>query len=386
MYVKSHATKGSAFSDPPSTTGDVYQDEWINHLVKTFGKAADGGVRFYAMDNEPDLWADDTHVDVHPVRPGYDSMLQNFLEYAKAVKAVDPTSQITGPVVSGWSGYWFSALDRGDDGFGSHADRNAHGGMPLIPWFLDQVHKADQASGKRTLDVLDIHYYPQAQGIMQDKIDKNTSALRLRSTRALWDPTYEDESWIARTEVKQPNLIPRMKAWIDQYYPGTKLGITEWKWGAEGSMNGALAIADVLGIYGREGVYLANYYTNPPLGSPGLNAFKMYRNYDGHDTTFGDVSVSAQSSASDKLAVYASEDTHSNQLKLMILNKSDREQVAGTINLQGGALANTAKVYGFSNATGLNITQLADAQVNGSSVSYSFAPYSITLLVLDKAR
>jgi hypothetical protein len=151
-------------------------------------------------------------------------------------------------------------------------------------------------------------------------------------------------------------------------------------------MNGALAIAEVLGIYGREGVYLANYYTNPPLGSPGLNAFKMYRNYDGHDSTFGDMSVSAQSSDGEKLAVYASEDTHSNQLKVMVLNKSDREQIAGSISLQGGNFASTAKVYGFSNATGLNITPLADAQVSGAKVNYTFPPYSITLLVLDKGQ
>lgn len=384
--VKSHARKGSAFADPPSTTGDVFQDEWINHLTRTFGKSADGGVRFYAMDNEPDLWADNTHVDVHPVRPGYDDTLHNFLEYAQAVKAVDPTSQVTGPVVSGWTGYWYSARDRGGDAFRTHADRNAHGGTPLIPWFLDQVHRADQASGTRTLDVLDIHYYPQAQGVMQDKVDAATSALRLRSTRSLWDPTYKDESWIARTDTPEVNLIPRMKGWIDQYYPDTKLGITEWKWGAEGSMNGALAIADVLGIYGREGVYLANYYTNPPLGSPGLAAFKMYRNYDGHNATFGDVSASAQSNVPDKLAVYASEDTHTGQLKLIAINKADREEISASISLQGAGFKGPARVYGLSAATGLAIKPLPDASLSGSSLSYSLPPYSVTLIVVDKAR
>ena len=384
--VKSQARKGAPFADPPSTTGPVYQDEWINHLTKTFGNAAGGGVRFYAMDNEPDLWADNTHVDVHPVRPGYDDMLKDFLDYSRAVKAVDPTAQVTGPVVSGWSGYWFSALDRGSDSFRSHPDRSAHGNMPLIPWFLDQVHKADQASGSRTLDVLDIHYYPQAQGLMDDKVDSASNALRLRSTRSLWDPSYEDESWIARTEDPHVMLIPRMMGWINQYYPGTKLGITEWKWGAENSMNGALALADVLGIYGREGVYLANYYTNPPLGSPGLGAFKMYRNYDGHDATFGDTSVSSTSSNSDTLAVYASEDSRTNQVKIMVLNKSDRDRQATTIDVQGGNIAGAAKVYSLSSAAQLAIQQLPDAALSGSSISYTFAPYSINLLVIDQAR
>lgn len=383
--VKSLPRKGAPFADPPNpNAGAVYQDEWINHLTRAFGKGADGGVRFYAMDNEPDLWADNTHVDVHPVRPGYNDMLRNFLDYAGAVKDVDPTAQVTGPVVSGWTGYWFSALDRGNDAFDSAPDRKAHGNMPLIPWFLQETKKADAASGRRTLDVLDIHYYPQAQGVYGTRVDPRTAALRLRSTRALWDPTYEDESWIARTEEPKVNLIPRMKGWIDQYYPGTRLGITEWNWGAEETMNGALAIADVLGIYGREGVYLATYFTNPPAGSPGLAAFKMYRNYDGSKATFGDTSVAAQSSNTEKLSIFASEDTKTNQIKIMVLNKTERESMATRLNLRGANLGGSAKVYQLNNAGPSQVQALPDAPLSGSTLSYTFLPYSITLLVIDK--
>jgi hypothetical protein len=382
--VKSFPTKGSAFQDPPNTGGPVYQDEWINHLVKTFGTAAEGGVRFYAMDNEPDLWADDTHVDLHPVRPGYDDMLKNFLDYATAVKAVDPTAQVTGPVISGWTGYWFSALDRGSDGFKTAADRQAHGNTPFLAWWLDAVHKHDEQTNQRTLDVLDIHYYPQAPGVYSTKSDSKTNALRLRSTRSLWDPTYVDESWIANTEQGNVDLIPRIKAWIDQYYPGTKLGITEWNFGAEETMNGALAIAEVLGIYGREDVYLANYWTNPPLNSAGENAFKLYRNFDGNKGTFGDVSVGAQSSTPDKLSVFASEDTKTHQVKLMVLNKTEHEQLATTLNMRGGSVANSAKMYQMSTATGAKIQPMPDMTVSSGSITYNFPPYSITLLVIDE--
>ena len=111
--VRSVARKNAPFVDHPTLAGGViYQDEWIAHLQKTFGTAAHGGVQFYAMDNEPDLW-DATHTDVHPARMGYDDVLRNFLEYATAVKAVDPSALITGPVSWGWTGYNYSALDRG---------------------------------------------------------------------------------------------------------------------------------------------------------------------------------------------------------------------------------------------------------------------------------
>ena len=49
-----------------------------------------------------------------------------------------------------------------------------------------------------------------------------------------------------------------------------RCSISEWNFGADTTMNGALAIADVLGIYGREGVDAAAYWRNPPVGQPGL--------------------------------------------------------------------------------------------------------------------
>ncbi len=227
--IRSVARKNAPFADTPSLAGGVvYQDEWIAHLKKTFGDGAHGGVQFYAMDNEPDLW-DSTHTDVHPARMGYDDLLRNFLDYATAVKAVDPSAIITGPVSWGWTGYNYSPLDIGDDKYRTHADRARHGGDPFLLWFLKQTHAHDAWVGQRSLDVLDVHFYPQGDGVYAGRTDSVTDALRLRSTRALWDPSYSDESWIG-----QPvRLIPRLREWIAQGYPGTKLGITEWNFGAD---------------------------------------------------------------------------------------------------------------------------------------------------------
>jgi hypothetical protein len=169
--VRSLARKGQLFTDHPTLAdGVVYQDEWVHHLKTTFGPADAGGVRFYAMDNEPDLW-DGTHTDVHPARMGYDDLLGTFLDYAEAVKAVDQTAQITGPVSWGWTGYQFSPLDRGDDNFHTHADQDRHGGVWFLPWFLRSVHAHDLRTGRRTLDVLDVHYYPQGPGLHRRVMD-----------------------------------------------------------------------------------------------------------------------------------------------------------------------------------------------------------------------
>ncbi|CAM5646442.1 hypothetical protein SANTM175S_01473 [Streptomyces antimycoticus] len=45
----------------------------MEYLNRTYGTADDGGVRFYNLDNEPDLWSS-THRDVHPEGTGYDEI------------------------------------------------------------------------------------------------------------------------------------------------------------------------------------------------------------------------------------------------------------------------------------------------------------------------
>src|SRR5262249_38599701 len=152
-------------------------------------------------------------------------------------------------------------------------------------------------------DYLDLHFYPDNGVSLTTVGDATRQALRLRSTRSLWDPTYRDESWIGGDD--QPadwryiRFFPRMHERGQTYYPGTKLAITEYNWGGLEAINGALAQADILGIFGREGLDFATLWNYPDSGLgydhfetlPGAYAFRMYRNYDGSGSKFGDVSV-----------------------------------------------------------------------------------------------
>jgi hypothetical protein len=74
-----------------------------------------------------------------------------------------------------------------------------------------------------------------------------------------------------------------MLQWVATNYPGTKTAITEYNWGALNDITGAIAQADLLGIFGREGLDLATIWSppnpNPGAGAPpdpGVFAFKMY--------------------------------------------------------------------------------------------------------------
>ena len=62
---------------------------------------------------------------------------------------------------------------------------------------------------------------PRRMSLPLGGLPHGATALRLRTTRMLWDPTYVDESW-----VKEPvRLLPRLREWIDQNYPGRGISL-----------------------------------------------------------------------------------------------------------------------------------------------------------------
>ncbi len=376
---RSIARKGKAFTDPPNLKDDfVAQDEWVYHLKKRFGAADKGGVRYYAMDNEPDLWAG-THRDMHPVRPDYDEILHTFLDYASAVKEVDPSAQVTGPVSWGWSGYFYSPRDEGNDRYHTSADRKKHGDVPFLPWFLKGVANSDKKRGRRTLDILDVHYYPQGTGVYSGAKDSETNALRLRSVRGLWDDSYRDESWI-----NEPvRLIPRLREWVRDNYPGTKIGLTEWNWGADDTVNGGLAVAEVLGILGREQVDMACYWTSPKEGTPGFFAYKMFRNADGAGNGFGEIAVKAISKRPNDVSAYASLDSKTGQPVIMLINRQETSEQAVQLKIFAGTGGKLAKGYRYSKANLNGIELLKSVEVNSGEVRLRLPASSITLFRID---
>ncbi len=366
--VPSYAHKnGTLVEQPGPNSPAVYQDEWVHHLVNRFGS----GVRYFAMDNEPDLWSS-THTDVHPVRMGYDDMLANFEEYATMVKAQDPQALVLGPDVSGWTSYLYSELDRGSDGFATHADRKRHGDAAFLPWWLQQVARADGQRGGRSLDLLDVHYYPQAQGVYSAAAGPDTQERRIRSVRSLYDPTYQDESWIG-TDVM---LIPRLKQWIAESYPGTRLAITEYSFGGEKDGSGAVAEAEALGVFGREGVDMACYWTYPPPSSPAGAAFRLYRNYDGRGATFGDRSLRVTSGAS-QVAAFASRHSDTGEVDVVLANES--LSAGATVSLQlTGPQARSATEFRVAAGSG-TIEQVSLAS---PASRISLAPLTVALVRL----
>lgn len=382
VSVRSLPRKGRPFADTPDLKDEaVYQDEWVAHLVHKFGGADAGGVKFYAMDNEPDLWQY-THTDMHPTQPDYAELWERFRDYAAAVKDVDPSAQIAGPVSWGWTNYFYSPRDEGSDRYRTHADRQQHGNTPFLLWFLQQARRQQAQSGKRLLAVLDVHYYPQASGVYNGggATDAATNALRLRQTRALWDPTYTDESWINAPV----QLLPRLRRWVAEGYPGTMIALNEWNWGADGTLNGALAIADILGILGREQTYMACYWTAPKPNSPGFFAYRLFRDADGAGHGFGELALPVRAPYPDDVTCYAARERATGSLTLLLINKRPARNARVRISLRGQDAPKTIAGYRYDGNDLKAIRPLTDnpsrMNVSKNTITLTLPAYSLTLL------
>jgi hypothetical protein len=371
---------GNDPSDASVLTDSTFQQGWIQHLTNRWNVSTNGGVRYYCMDNEHSLWHS-THRDVHPVGATMQEIRNKFFDYAAKVKAVDPAALVLAPEEWGWSGYLYSGYDQ--QWMGAHndynpadfPDRGTNGGWDYLPWFLNQARQQATNTNQRLLDYFTVHYYPQG-GEYGSDTSVAMQLRRNRSTRSLWDTNYIDDSWI-NSVVK---LIPRLKGWVTNYYPNTRIGITEYNWGAEDHINGATAQADVLGIFGREGLDLATRWTTPAASTPTYKAMKLFRNYDGNHSGFGDTSVLASVPNPDTLSAFAAVASTNGALTIIVINKQLTNTQPVAIALSNYVANGTAQVWQLTSSN--VISRLPDITFSGTTLSNSVPAQSITLFVL----
>ncbi len=365
-------------SDP---IGPRHVTEWVEFLNQQFGTSAEGGIRFYNLDNEPMIWHE-THRDVHPDPVGYAEMKERTLEYASAIKEADPNAKTLGPVAWGWSTYFYSARDLKDNSaMFDNPDRDEYDDRPFVPWYLEQMRIHEEETGVRILDYLDLHYYSDVPNLsLSNEINADLKKKRFNATRSLWDPTYRDESWI-----NQPiQLIPRMHDWIEQEYPGTGTAITEYNFGAVNHITGALVQADALGIFGRERLDLATMWDPPTADQPAAFAFKMYRNYDGNNSTFGDLSLPAGTSDQNRVSVYAAHRQSDGVVTIILINKSDIVEPI-TLDLVGRELNGEAYTHYRYAEDALNeIVEVKAATLSENGLELNLNAESINLIVIGE--
>jgi hypothetical protein len=317
---------------------------------------------------------------VHPEPATYDELLERTIAYASAVRRADPEAKIAGPAEWGWLAYHYSAKDVGA-GVWLRPDRRLHGDEPLIPWYLHKVREYEQRAGTRILDILDVHFYPMAEGVgigTQGQTDPATAALRIRSTRSLWDPSYLDESWIN----ERMRVLPLLREWVAQNHPGLDLSIGEWNFGGESHMSGGLATAEALGRFGTEGVFSAYYWTSPKERSPAFWAFRAFRNFDGAGGHLLDWSVPVKGDAT-LASLFASRDVNRRRVVAVLLNLAPLSPLSARVIVDGCGSVASAHAVTYTGGDG-GFREL-EASSAGSALETLVAPYSITVLDVTTA-
>jgi len=358
-FVTGNDPRDTSLPAPPAFIGKA-----VRYVVRFAGKAdgSDGkpGVKYWALDNEPMLWHA-THRDVFPEPLGYDELWKRTVAYAEAIHAADPTAKVAGFCSWGWTDLYYSAKDAGKDNYHSKTDWAAHDKMPLAEWFIKQCGDYKRKNGKPLVDVLDVHWYPQGQvkgkgPYMGQGLNPELNALRLRSTRDLWDPAYEQESWIHNTDCYSPvALIPRVRAWIEKHNPGMEISIGEYNFGGGDNVTGGLVQCDVFGILARESVDLAFIWYSPS-GSQQW-AWQLFRSYDGRSHGFGDKLLEARSDNPD-LSVYAARRSADNAVTIVAVNKNLHGSCQ--LSLDAGAVKGAMRVWRFDQDTTESVREVAE--------------------------
>ena len=364
---------------PPTITSVRSTPDSIERLVRSLREAdpsTDRSLQSYILDNEPMLW-NVTHRDVHPEPTTYDELLERTIAYGSAIRRADPDVKIAGPAEWGWLNYHYSARDTAAGVF-LRPDRRQHGDEPLIPWYLRKLREHEQRTRVKVLDILDVHFYPQGEGIglgTGGATDPATAARRIRSTRSLWDRTYRDESWIN----ERMQVLPLLRQWIAENYPGLGISIGEWDFGAEGHMSGGLATAEALGRFASEGVTSAYRWGSPAENSPTFFAYRAYRNFDRQEGRFQDWSIPVTGEAT-LASVFASRDEARRRLVAIALNLAPLSPLSAEIKLQGCGAVESARAFSYSGEPsgffGVNVT------ATNETLRQRLAPYSINIIDL----
>ena len=365
------------------TSGNcVYRSDWVAALANAFN--ANPFPHFYEMDNEMDMWGV-THRDIHPNPSGYDEMANVYLTEATKLKAWDPKAVRLGPLSCCWWLYWNGANSN---------DRAAHAGDDFLPWWLNQIYWHDQISGARSLDVFDIHAFPDAT--TTDSAGNPLPKVQLQALagtiyRDYWDPTFVSPS----STINQPGVtsiqpnptipfrIPRMHALLNTVYPGTPLAISAWRasFAGESDFSTALADADAYGIMGREDVYLASRWTAPNPANPNFWALKLYTDYDVFATEprFGLLSVAASHNGDPNLfSVFASVSAGLSTPKIMVINKDPQNSALVQFTLKD---FNPTAFNTYTLSAAYPVGLAASPSQSWTSAQY-FPPNSATLIVM----
>ena len=376
--IRSVIEKPTALSTSPSLTDTVqYTDEELYYLRQQPGAA--GIPRGYCLENEPGIW-NNTHPCAHAQRATCEEVVTKNATLALRIRDLDAVADIAGPGMYGFTEYTrlnYTAQQPNPSDWSTYnmSDTVYNAGlynqMTWVCSYLRQMRKSGLRYNKRLLDVLDLHYYNSGTDVAQD-------------SRSFWDSAYVENSYIPQDILNGASLklVHCVKRAIADWYPGTRMGFTEWGLLDNNSNASGIYVADMLGAFGKYGVYMAQYFGT--LQGFTAGAFKQFRNYNGTGGEWGATSVAAGSTDNSKVTAYAALPGNSDSVvHLLLINRSTTAQTAA-VQLVAGHQFSTAQVWEMKGSgNGSVAAQPAVTGIAGNSFSYTIGGRSVVHLVLQ---
>jgi hypothetical protein len=384
-----------------------FQRGLVENIKKLFGGAANKGVRFFTLDNEPGLWIEN-HRDTVPKGISAEELVELNTKYAAMIKEVDPAAQVIGFSAWGVIELAHSNVDRtppGPDGYKRYAEfkdgeekwseRKKHDGQSQLVYYLRQMKAAEQKHGKRLVDVIDVHWYPEIYGRdkkgdkkrLQDNLpyEQSLADQQFDAIGEWYDPNFTNpDSWTANDENKYIMWVPfhpviaGLKKVIEENYPGTKLAINEYDTGSRDYFHGALIRAAVLGIFMQEDLYMAENWYQGDDSHYLYFAQKLYGNYDGKGSRVGGNFVKSESSNKELLS-YAAVDK--GKTFVVLVNRSHTARFQTSIKLPRAV--RSFRTYTLSEKAGLGLKESDPQTATGTDLTVPMSPYSATLVVAE---
>ena len=358
----------------------VYMDEYVSYLVNSAGFASDGGINGYFLDSEPESWTERYAIlDIDSLTAA--ELVSRSAQLAKSVKSVDPSAMVLGPSVSGIESY---VNLKNEDDWRNYKETYSW----FIDYYLDNMRMASDKNGKRLLDVLDLHFFTEAKSALLEPVistdTKFANEERMQAVRVLWDSNYTENSATARLYKQHTPIIPMLQASIRMYYPDTKLSFSEYNFGGGNNISGGIAQADVLGVFGREGVYMACLSPDGDDISFQKTAINLYRDYDGDGSSFGDVSVYADNGGDVMSSVYASvESDDASALRTVLINKNMTSKKTALVSISSHNVYHSAKVYSFGGNSSDIVSESAVENIENNSFEFEMQPLTVYMLEFE---
>lgn len=323
---------GDFLLKPDTTDNYVYTDEYLNYLANMIGKSdSSTGFKGYALDNEPALWQH-THSLIQREPLKTEELLEKSIDLALTVKDFDPSADVFGPCLFGYSAYCALGAN-----WKSIEANSFFKYQWFIDYYLDKMKEAEDKYGKRLLDVLDLHYYTEAKGACGKRTcnhydNDECIKARINSVRSLYDENYKEKSWIQDTGAMFFPLIPKLQDSINKFYPGTKIAFSEYDFGGGEHISGAIAQADFLGLLAEKEVYFASIWAFDKAEYQ-FAAINMFTDYDSNGSYFGDTLISSSTSDDYTVTAFVAENKTDGKLHIIMNNKSIHTATKVTVDI-----------------------------------------------------